>query len=118
MLLSVFGAVFAVFESNYLQSRLAALPETPSGMAIGLGLVIVLISTILLLSWVLDLVWLNRAGWAEMPAVWRRGLQPRVLATSAVQWIRPSLVFFPRAAAVGSLVVVLRRIHAPVRTST
>jgi hypothetical protein len=42
-------------------------------------------------TWLFDLTWLSRAGWKDLPAVWRRGFHPRLLAMRAVQCIRPAL---------------------------
>ena len=93
----LFGALLAVVGLVYLvgmpdlQAWVGVGPVTPALVArlVGLGIAATLVS--ILLSWAMELVWLSRTGWSGLPSLWRRGLHPRVLAISAIQWIRPTL---------------------------
>jgi hypothetical protein len=97
----LFGTGLAALGLLYLLGALDVQPwitaqtETTSGRAILACAVVAVWVLALSLSWVLDLAWLSRADWSGLPAVWRRGLHPRVLATSALQWLRPALYLLP-----------------------
>jgi hypothetical protein len=82
--------LFLVFDT---QAWIDAQRKQPDGFARMLGLLAIGWPLSLLLTWMLELAWLSRAGWSGLPGVWRRGLHPRVLATLALQWTRPALVF-------------------------
>jgi hypothetical protein len=89
----LYGAMFAVLGLIGLQARIDAYFEAHPDIASRLVLVLVLWLIGLMSAWMVDLAWLSRAGWSGLPGVWRRGLHPRVLATSALQWLRPTLYF-------------------------
>jgi hypothetical protein len=90
------AAMFAVAGLAFLgradlQAKVQALAGSGRGMALLAVIFCVVWLAVLVLDWMVRLAWLGRTPWIGIPSLWRRGLHPRVLATSALQWARPAL---------------------------
>ena len=91
------GAVLAVdglvwlFVLPHRTPWISSDPPTSGALAAMIGSALAALLFSLLVSWSVGLAWLSRAGWVALPAIWRRGFQPRVLAVVAVQWARPTM---------------------------